>query len=306
MELVTESLLTTTKIRQAIDDSDLAEASKRKYRAAINQLVKAQINPFDFGELQRFANALGASTRSHLKAALAIVARQTELALKAAATGERAADTMALLWQLEAMTEAVQVKQSSNQRRPHWLSRAEVIALADHYGGDDTLCMRDRVLLGLMLVCGLRRSEAVSVTFSDVSTVEIKGDVRAVLSVLGKGSKRREIPIKSTFAKLLAEWQKVIGCGRIVRSVDKVGRIGNSLSVAAVYKIVQKAGHSIGKDDLQPHDLRRTYAQLGFEAGVSITQLSKLLGHASVATTQRYLNLDLDLATTAGDFVPFD
>jgi integrase len=61
----------------------------------------------------------------------------------------------------------------------------------------------------------------------------------------------------------------------------------------------------IGKPELQPHDLRRTYAQLGYEAGVPVTQVSRLLGHASVATTQKYLNLDLDLETTISDFVPF-
>jgi integrase len=49
----------------------------------------------------------------------------------------------------------------------------------------------------------------------------------------------------------------------------------------------------MGKLELASHDLRRTYAQLGYEAGMSITQISKLLGHASVATTQRYLKMCL-------------
>jgi integrase len=57
--------------------------------------------------------------------------------------------------------------------------------------------------------------------------------------------------------------------------------------------------------ELAPHDLRRTYAQLGYEVGVPITQISKLPGHSSVATTQRYLNLGLDLEATISDFVPF-
>jgi site-specific recombinase XerC len=60
----------------------------------------------------------------------------------------------------------------------------------------------------------------------------------------------------------------------------------------------------IGLPELAAHDLRRTYAQLGFDAGVPTTQMSKPLGHSSVETTQRYLNLDLDLEVTASDFVP--
>ena len=70
-----------------------------------------------------------------------------------------------------------------------------------------------------------------------------------------------------------------------------------------IFHVVNSAGAAIGKDNLAPHDLRRTYAQLGYEAGVSITQISKLLGHASVSTTQRYLNLELDLEVTVSDFV---
>jgi integrase len=68
---------------------------------------------------------------------------------------------------------------------------------------------------------------------------------------------------------------------------------------------IQKQGAAIGRPELSPHDLRRTYAQLGFEAGVPITQISILLGHSNVVVTQRYLNLELDLAVTASDFVPF-
>jgi integrase len=60
----------------------------------------------------------------------------------------------------------------------------------------------------------------------------------------------------------------------------------------------------IGIEKISPHDLRRTYAQLGYEAGVRITQISTLLGHAHVATTQKYLDLNLDLETTASDFIP--
>lgn len=62
----------------------------------------------------------------------------------------------------------------------------------------------------------------------------------------------------------------------------------------------------MGKPALVPHDLRRTYAQLGYEAGVSVTQISILLGHASIETTMRYLSLELDLQTTISDFVPYE
>jgi integrase len=80
---------------------------------------------------------------------------------------------------------------------------------------------------------------------------------------------------------------------------------GDRISAQGIFGIVRRRGTTIGKAKLAPHDLRRTYAQLGYEAGVSITQISKLLGHSSLETTQRYLNLDLDLSSTVSDFVPF-
>jgi integrase len=81
---------------------------------------------------------------------------------------------------------------------------------------------------------------------------------------------------------------------------------GVSMSSGAIFDVVTRPGHGIGLPQLPPHDLPRTWAQLGYEAGIPLTQICKLLGHASVATTQRYLNLDIDLETTIGDFVPFE
>jgi len=65
-----------------------------------------------------------------------------------------------------------------------------------------------------------------------------------------------------------------------------------------------RCGPRVGVPGLDPHDLRRDYAQLGFDSGIPITQISALLGHESVKTTQTYLNLSLDLETTASDFIP--
>ena len=78
----------------------------------------------------------------------------------------------------------------------------------------------------------------------------------------------------------------------------------HSLSSQALFDIVANHGAHIGKMGLAPHDLRRTYAQIGLEASVGLPQISKLLGHASLATTQKYVDMSLDLETTISDFVP--
>ena len=61
----------------------------------------------------------------------------------------------------------------------------------------------------------------------------------------------------------------------------------------------------IDKPTLQPQDLQRTYAELGWRVGVSIEQISMLLGHATIKTTEDYLSIELDLETTINDFVQF-
>jgi len=92
----------------------------------------------------------------------------------------------------------------------------------------------------------------------------------------------------------------------LCRSLGRKRELGEGISAIGVFNIVRKHGAMIGLPELDPHDLRRTYAQLGYEAGVPITQIAKLLGHASVKTTQTYLNLELDLETTISDFIPLE
>ena len=54
---------------------------------------------------------------------------------------------------------------------------------------------------------------------------------------------------------------------------------------------------------VNPHDLRRTYAKLARQAGAPLEQIQLSLGHASLATTERYLGSRLDLAVTPSDLI---
>jgi integrase len=130
--------------------------------------------------------------------------------------------------------------------------------------------------------------------------------MRTVPEVKAEGAKGRAVPISDSLAPAIDEWSKVTGGeGFVPRSLGRSKTLGESMTPVALYNLVRKCGKRIGKPDLAPHDLRRTYAQLGHEAGVPITQICRLLGHASIETTQRYLNLELDLRTTVSDFIPF-
>ena len=68
-----------------------------------------------------------------------------------------------------------------------------------------------------------------------------------------------------------------VGADNIARSVSKGGKLGDSISAVGIFHIVNNAGVAIDKPELAPHDLRRSYAQIGYEAGIAITQISRIV-----------------------------
>jgi len=202
-------------------------------------------------------------------------------------------------YRLESLNSAIEVTRQKSQKAHIWLTQAEVKQL-DGFFDDSLQGQRDRLTIGLLIGAGLRREELANLCFEDVRNQPVSGINRVVLQVRGKGAKDRVSPISKRLAQAIPAWGQIINSnkGRIIRSLN--GQVGESITSAAIFNLVRKAGRAIGKPDLAPHDLRRIYAQLGYEAGIPITQISRLLGHSNVATTRRYLNLD----TTISDFIP--
>jgi integrase len=240
--------------------------------------------------------------------------QELEHVAKTNATPDNVAAVQATIYRAEALREAVKSDQATNGTKAHtWLNQAQVKELLEacevRRSGNpefEIVAQRDRLAIGLLVAAGLRRKEAVDLTFDNVKLQPNGEKMRTVLEIQGKGDKGRVVPISDALANAIDSWAAVVGNeGRILRSLGRSKTPGDSMTTTALYDLVQKRGELIGKPELAPHDLRRTFAQLGYEAGIPITQLSKLLGHASIETTQRYLNLDLDLGTTASDFIPF-
>lgn len=284
---------------------NLAESTRAKYSRAVERYQNAGGNLFDPEQLTEYAQDLPASGRAFLKAAVRLVTDRLAVQVKGMATPENVAAVQATLYRAEALQDAIQTKTPKGTKAHVWLSQAQVKILLDTCG-DDAKGQRDRLALGLLVAAGLRCSEAANLTFDRVKLQPIKGKMRTVLEVEGKGAKSRVVPISDRLANAIDKWAVIAdGEGYILRSITKGGELGDSLSSVGLFNLVRDAGAAMGKPELAPHDLRRTYAQLGYEAGIPVTQISRLLGHSSIQTTQRYLNLDLDLGTTVSDFVPF-
>lgn len=284
----------------------LQPSTKVKYSRAIAGYLETGGSLADPVALAAYAAKLPKSGRAFLKAAVRLWGDDLALQAKSGATPENIAAVQATVYRIEALNEAIQVEAGKGTKAHTWLTQSEVKRLLDSCDLATLQGKRDRIVLGLLVGAGLRREELARLRFNDLVTLPLAGKFRAALNVTGKGAKDRVVPINDRLAAALDEWGVILSnAGFIARSLSKGGVLGDSLSAVGVFLIVNQAGAAIGKPELAPHDLRRTYAQLGLEAGVPITQISKLLGHANVATTQRYLNLDLDLSVTVSDFIPF-
>ena len=285
--------------------ANLADSTKTKYSRVLAAYLDSGNGLGDAQALAAHADDLSNTGKAHLKAAVRLWADQVALIAKGEATPDNIGAVLATVARSEAITEAIKVKAAKGEKAHTWLSLREVKALSNaiHNGivGD-----RDRALMGLMVAAGLRREEVVNLTFDGIRLQPVRDKMRAVLAIRGKGARDRVVPISDTLAADLDRWGNHVGHeGKIARRLGMGKEAGESMSAQALFNLARKYGAAISRPELAPHDLRRTYAQIAYEAGVPITQISRLLGHESIDTTQRYLNLELDLETTASDFVPW-
>jgi integrase len=288
----------------ALDRADLQPSTRIKYRRAIDLMSLAGVNPMNYDALQAYSDTLSPSSRGFLKAALKVMISEELTRIKSQATPENMVSIQALVARIEAMDETIKIHTPEGTKTHVWLSREQVERITALPDLSTARGMRDYIVLGLLLGAGLRRDELAGLTFDCLRQQPAKTGLRDVLAVTGKGGKRRTIPISAKLAKHLREWHRLTGDGYVARAINKSGVINGSLSAIGIHKIVRHYGAQIGIPGLDSHDLRRTYAMLGLNAGVPITQISVLLGHADIATTQKYLNLEIDLESTVSDYVP--
>lgn len=287
-----------------IEHTSLADSTKTQYRRVLGPYLEAGGSLADGQALVEYARTLGESRRRILKSALSLVSDRLANHIKAAATPANVAQAQATIMRLEALPALVETTTPRGQKAHTWLTPRQVRALMATCG-DDLAGQRDRVVLGLLVGAGLRRAELAALMWDAITFQAVGERMRTVLEITGKGDKTRLVPVSDKLSSILDDWQIAAGReGCVARSLVASSKLGDSISAVGIFEIVRKHGGLIEHPNLAPHDLRRTYAQIGYDAGIAITQLSRLLGHASVATTQRYLNLELDLETTASDFVP--
>ena len=179
------------------------------------------------------------------------------------------------------------------QRLPKVLGTEVVDRLIDEPGqvATDRFPLRDRSLLGLLYATGCRASEVTGLQLRDIDLVE------GLCRCLGKGNKERlafiaNPMIRATLSEYL-DTERLALAGLQTPPWLFLTRSGNQLSRITLWNLVKKyAARSGISGDVSPHTLRHCFATHMLAGGAGIRELQELLGHASVATTQLYTQVE--------------
>lgn len=190
------------------------------------------------------------------------------------------------------------------QPLPKALSVEHAVALVAHQRGDTTESIRDQAVFELFYSSGLRLSELIQL---DVRYTE-DGDYRssgwldlqgAEVTVIGKGSRRRTVPVGSKAIQALQAWLKVRELLLRPNALPDdlhalfLGTRGKRLSGSTVQQRIKQQALAAGvPTDVHPHMLRHSFATHMLQSSGDLRAVQEMLGHASISTTQIYTSLD--------------
>ena len=181
----------------------------------------------------------------------------------------------------------------ADQRLPTPLDESDARALvnlarAEALDGSPSQ-MRTWAILELTYACGLRVSEVCALDVSSLNREAL------TVRVLGKGNKERVVPYGPPAQEALDHWlvrgrPQLAGdaSGSALFLGDRGGRIDPRVVRSMVHKMAAKAG----VHDIAPHGLRHSTATHLLQGGADLRAVQEMLGHASLATTQRYTHVD--------------
>ena len=162
--------------------------------------------------------------------------------------------------------------------------------------GGDPVALRDWVSLELLYATGARVAELVGLDVDDVDLGT------RLVRLLGKGAKERVVPFGVPAARAVEGW---LSTGRPVLATATsgpaflLGSRGARIDQRQVRTAVHRAAASAGVEDLAPHGLRHTAATHLVNGGSDLRSVQEILGHASLATTQRYTHVTADRLRSA-------
>jgi integrase/recombinase XerC len=238
----------------------------------------AGLKPFDLRAFlgQRRRDGVGNRTLMRQLAALRSFAR----------FGERAGSLTAAAF---AATRGPRIGKSLP--RPLDAHAAKAVTQADSRAGEareDWVLARDAAVLALLYGCGLRISDALSLTRAQAPTNPGDG-----LTVIGKGSKTRMVPVLPIVITAIEGYLALCPWRLAPEGPLFVGVKGGPLSPRIIQLAVEGLRGALGLPaSATPHALRHSFATHLLGRGGDLRAIQELLGHASLSTTQIYTRID--------------
>jgi len=172
---------------------------------------------------------------------------------------------------------------------PDTLSREDMNLLLRQPGMKTPLAVRDTAMLELLYATGIRASEVISLSMSNINWQA------GYLIVVGKGNKERIVPIGRTAFDCLNRYvegsRRKLSKGKSVNTIF-LNRSGTGLTRQGFWKIVKKY---VRKSELHkkvyPHTFRHSFATHLLEGGADLRSVQVMLGHADISTTQIYTHV---------------
>lgn len=149
---------------------------------------------------------------------------------------------------------------------------------------DKEFSLRDKAILELMYSSGLRASELINLKLNDINFEA------GFITVMGKGSKERIVPINERAMKLIKKYIKELRPALLKKKniqhliIAKGGRVMTRQRLWQLIKLYSKGLPF----DISPHTLRHCFASHLLNGGADLRALQKMLGHADISTTQIY------------------
>lgn len=151
--------------------------------------------------------------------------------------------------------------------------------------------LRDAAMVELLYATGMRVAELTGIDLNDI-------DLAArTVKVHGKGDKERVVPFGAPAAKAVAEW---LERGRGELEAKNSGRAvflgarGGRINQRQVRQVVHEQARLAGVPDIGPHALRHSAATHLLDGGADLREVQEMLGHSSLATTQRYTHVSIE------------
>ena len=151
---------------------------------------------------------------------------------------------------------------------------------------DPWVAARDSAVVTLLYGCGLRISEALSLTGADVPLPQ-------VMRITGKGGKERIVPVIDAAREAVASYLRLCPHPLEPNAPLFRGARGGPLNPRAIQKVMERSRMQLGLPaTATPHAMRHSFATHLLTAGGDLRAIQELLGHASLSTTQAYTAVD--------------